>query len=147
VCDVLFSRSSLCFSVSVCPHFSPLTPFLFRFPKETLCPITLYELGVWSSLTKHEPGRSSVKDGQFTPVMIGVDPDYARKDDVRIQTGLCRPEVPVVEALDDLVAAVGVWYDAEMQRRSRTSRVAQAHLVLPIAIGLLGLAIKRLASH
>ena len=40
------------------------TAILFWFPAETLCPITLYELGAWSMTTK--------------PLFVGVHPDYAR---------------------------------------------------------------------
>ena len=47
----------------------------FWFPKETLCPITLYELG-------KQQGRGDKK------LVIGIHPDYARRLDVEEQTRL-----------------------------------------------------------
>lgn len=65
---------------------------LFWFPKETICPIVLYELGAWSMRDK--------------PIFVGVHPEYSRKQDVEIQTRLARPEVPVTYSLDDLATQV-----------------------------------------
>lgn len=68
---------------------------LFWFPSATLCPITLYELGSWSALTK--------------PLFIGTDPKYGRRFDVMKQTTLRRPEVRVVDHLMDLAWEVARW--------------------------------------
>jgi hypothetical protein len=65
---------------------------LFWFPSATLCPIALYELGAWSM----RPG----------PLFVGVDPAYARRVDVEVQTKLARPDVAVVYSLEDLAAQV-----------------------------------------
>lgn len=54
----------------------------FWFTKETLNPITLYELGKW--------GNSSEKE-----IVIGIEPGYLRKEDVIIQTLLARPDINV----------------------------------------------------
>ena len=67
---------------------------LFWFPKETLCPIVLYELGAWSMQEK--------------PIFVGCHPEYARIQDVIIQTGLARPTVRVVESLEDLAHQVRI---------------------------------------
>lgn len=67
----------------------------FWFPCETLCPITLYELGAWSMTTK--------------PMVIGVHPDYARKLDVQVQTLLVRQDVPIVYSIEDLTAMIRKW--------------------------------------
>lgn len=64
----------------------------FWFPEETLCPITLYELGFWSATDK--------------PIIVGCHPNYARRYDVEKQTSLCRPEVPVVHTLRGLTYEV-----------------------------------------
>jgi Nucleoside 2-deoxyribosyltransferase like len=64
------------------------THISFWFPCETLCPITLYELGAWSAAGK--------------PILVGCHPNYARKFDVVKQTGLRRPEVEVVFTLREL---------------------------------------------
>jgi len=61
---------------------------LFWFPCETICPIVLYELGAWSVTNK--------------PIFVGVHPQYQRRQDVEIQTGLARPEVNVVYSLQEL---------------------------------------------
>jgi hypothetical protein len=68
----------------------------FWFPKETLCSITLFELGKMAS-----------KHGQ---IFVGVHPDYARKQDVEVQMRLMRPHVRVVYNIDDLATQVKDWW-------------------------------------
>ena len=63
---------------------------IFWFCKETMCPIVLYELGAHSMTNK--------------PIIIGVDPDYSRKQDVEVQTQLVRPDVKIVYSLNDLTS-------------------------------------------
>ncbi|MBC8143753.1 MAG: nucleoside 2-deoxyribosyltransferase domain-containing protein [Armatimonadetes bacterium] len=65
---------------------------LFWFPPETLCPITLFELG--GALERN------------APVFVGCDPGYARRADVITQTALARPGIRVTETLADLAAQV-----------------------------------------
>lgn len=77
-------------------HLRRASAILFWFPCETLCPITLYELGAWSALGSK-------------PLFIGTHPDYQRKLDVVIQTRLALPALEVVHTLDDLVAQVRAW--------------------------------------
>lgn len=60
----------------------------FWFAKETLAPITLYELGAWSMRDK--------------PLIIGTHPEYERRADVEIQTLLVRPEITVFNNLEDV---------------------------------------------
>ena len=62
---------------------------LFWFPKETLCPITLFELGRWS----YQSGKK---------VLVGSDPDYARREDLDIQLSLLETPVTVVDTLAQL---------------------------------------------
>lgn len=50
---------------------------VFWFNNETLCPIVLYELGMWSN-------------SRNTPIVLGIDPKYKRKRDVLIQTALAK---------------------------------------------------------
>jgi hypothetical protein len=45
-------------------HLRQATAISFWFPKETLCPIVLYELGAWSMTNKQ--------------IFVGVHPDYQR---------------------------------------------------------------------
>jgi hypothetical protein len=76
-------------------HLNKATAVLFWFPPETLCPITLYELGA----------RSTTK----VPIFIGIHPDYKRKFDVEVQTSLVRPEIQIVYSLKDLAKQVIAW--------------------------------------
>lgn len=62
---------------------------LFWFPQETLCPITLYELGRYAALGKY--------------LSVGTHPGYARKFDVKHQLSLVRPEVTVFDTLEDVI--------------------------------------------
>ena len=75
-------------------HLIKATAILFWFPRETLCPIVLYELGAWSMTDK--------------PIFIGAHPDYSRRVDVVIQTKLVRPDVVVVDSIADLANQVRV---------------------------------------
>lgn len=66
---------------------------VFWFPKETLCPITLYELGRWVASDKL--------------VMIGVHPEYKRKLDIEIQTKLLnRVNNEIHSDLDQMIKAI-----------------------------------------
>ena len=69
-------------------HLREASMILFWFPKETLCPIVLYELGAWSMTDKK--------------IFVGVHPEYERKQDVEIQTRLVRREVKTVYDLGTL---------------------------------------------
>lgn len=64
---------------------------LFWFPQATLCPITLFELGVFSQR----------KD---TRLIVGTHPDYARRFDVQVQMELSRPEVAIHDNIEDMVS-------------------------------------------
>jgi hypothetical protein len=61
----------------------------FWFPRETLCPITLFELG------KYARDASKI-------LFIGRDEEYKRKRDIDIQINLIRPEIQIVNTLEDL---------------------------------------------
>lgn len=64
----------------------------FWFPEETLCPITLFELG--SALhTKNI-------------VAIGIHPNYKRKLDVEIQVRFIHPNIDIVYDLDSFVDTI-----------------------------------------
>lgn len=65
----------------------------FWFPCETLCPITLFELGDMLHSSKAK-------------VFVGCHPDYKRKRDVKIQVALRRPEIVVVPSIKQLALQV-----------------------------------------
>lgn len=64
----------------------------FWFPRETLCPIVLFELGNWLSSRK--------------PIVIGIDPDYKRKLDVEIQTKLARTNIKICYSIVELAKQI-----------------------------------------
>jgi hypothetical protein len=73
-------------------HLERATIKLFWFPPQTLCPITLFELGAWS--------RSEA------PLVVGAHPEYKRREDIVIQMELARPDVNVVDSLEELAEEV-----------------------------------------
>lgn len=78
-------------------HIHSSSAILFWFPYETLCPITLYELGVCAALGYK--------------LFVGCHPAYARKLDVEVQLQCIRPDVKVRTNFADLVADVIEWHD------------------------------------
>ena len=76
-------------------HLQKASAVSFWFPPETVCPITLYELGKISQTDK--------------PLFIGIDRDYMRINDIYIQTKLIRPAVEVVYSLNGLAEQIKSW--------------------------------------
>ena len=76
-------------------HLRKADAILFWCARETLAPIVLYELGAWSMMPK--------------PIFVGTHPQYPRRQDVVIQTGLVRPDVQIVSSVEDLVEQVRIW--------------------------------------
>lgn len=70
-------------------HLQMANTILFWFPCETLCPITLLELG-----------KFLVSDKKL---VVGTHPDYQRRLDVVVQSRLVRPDMRVWSNLDDMV--------------------------------------------
>jgi len=89
-------------------HLRRATARLFWFPSATLCPIALYELGAWSTTAG--------------PLFIGVDPRYARRVDVEIQTKLARPDVTVVYSIEELANQVVKWRERFRKKQKRGER-------------------------
>ena len=73
---------------------------LFWFPEETLCPITLFELGVFSQKLN-------------VPIFVGTHPNYQRKFDVFEQLRLERPEVTVFDTIESVVSEFASWFAAQ----------------------------------
>lgn len=72
---------------------------LFWFPEQTVCPISLFELGVFSQRKN-------------TRLVVGTHPNYSRRMDVQIQMELSRPEVVVHS---NLVSLVGDYLSQSMK--------------------------------
>jgi hypothetical protein len=66
-------------------HLKKADVISFWFSKESISPITLYELGTWSMSKKR--------------ILVGEEPGYPRIKDVKIQLRLVRPDVRVVDTL------------------------------------------------
>lgn len=71
-------------------HLRVAAHIIFWFPSETLCPITLLELGKYLAAD--------------TPLTIGTHPDYGRRLDVQVQTNLERPGTKIWDSLEDMIA-------------------------------------------
>jgi len=78
---------------------------MFYFPKETLCPITLLELGSWMILSKQTG----------TKLFVQAHPEYGRVLDVQIQTKLANDSIDVIvsDNFDKLVEQIHAWYTTQ----------------------------------
>jgi Nucleoside 2-deoxyribosyltransferase like len=72
---------------------------LFWFPEEALCPITLFELGKYSSIKRQ--------------VFVGCHPNYERKFDVVKQLSLSRSDIKVVFDIQSLANQVKNYFHEE----------------------------------
>lgn len=70
---------------------------IFWFPKETLCPITLYELGRYATLMADHKGPLSKY------LTVGVHPEYQRAFDIECQLGLIDQGLVINHSLDDTI--------------------------------------------
>jgi hypothetical protein len=77
-------------------HLKEVDIILFWFSRGSLNPIVLYELGRW--------GNSSNKK-----MIIGLDNEYERKEDVIIQTNLSKVDPIIVNSLDEVVEEIKKW--------------------------------------
>jgi hypothetical protein len=73
-------------------HLERANLVVFWLTPPTLCPIALFELGACC-----ESG---------IPLVVGIDPKYALKFDLGIHLSLRRPDVKVLDNLDDLARAI-----------------------------------------
>lgn len=69
-------------------HLRKATVISFWFPKETMCPIVLFELGTWVVSKK--------------PLFVGLDKEYKREQDVKIQTVLARGDTTFYYSVETL---------------------------------------------
>lgn len=80
-------------------HLRYASAISFWFPKETLCPIVLFELGYWFNRSKE--------------IFIGVHPEYKRKEDVYIQVSLTYPDFKFVNNINDLTKQIADWAERQ----------------------------------
>jgi len=82
-------------------HLRKADAIMFWFCAESVCPITLYQLGAWSQISK-ETG---------TKIFVGCHPEYTRLGDVTIQTELALDTtIEVATSLKELVSQITDWY-------------------------------------
>jgi hypothetical protein len=82
-------------------HFARADAASFWFPPETLCPITLFELGG----CLHRVNSA----GEPMRVFVGVHPDYKRRIDLEEQIPLARPDVKINYTIRELAEDVRKW--------------------------------------
>lgn len=82
-------------------HLRVSSIVMFWFPQETLCPITLYELGCWTQ--KYHAERDF-------ELIIGCHSEYSRRLDVEIQTHLVLPKHPIHGSLDSMVKQIKTYF-------------------------------------
>jgi len=73
--------------------------FLFWFPEETVCPITLFELGKIAQMLSNEQSDYNGTDY----ISIGIHPNYSRKLDIETQLPYILPDIQFQYSLEDLV--------------------------------------------
>ena len=71
--------------------------YMFWFCAETVCPITLFELGKVAGLFPNKP------------LFVGAHAKYSRKRDINFQMLLMRPEIQVVHSLVALLVQIKEW--------------------------------------
>lgn len=69
----------------------------FWFPKETLCPITLFELG--AALERR-------RNSSHLKLVVGVEPEYARRFDIEMQSELAGYEEPIYTTLEETITSL-----------------------------------------
>lgn len=81
-------------------HIDVADILLFWFPKETLCPITLFEYG--AAIFEDWAVRNAEVANGWEPqtIIVGTHPDYERRTDIVIQTGLLDAKTVVHTSLD-----------------------------------------------
>jgi hypothetical protein len=73
-------------------HLQKADLVAFWFPPQSLCPIALFELGIYT-VTKVQ-------------IVVGTDPHYARRFDLDVQLSLRSPELLIVDSLTNLAAQI-----------------------------------------
>jgi len=91
-------------------HLRACNLVMFWFPKETVCPIALFELGTFLGRGRDTAFSENAKQTsyKFPWVFVGCDPDYSRKFDLEQQISLYDPRVKLRQKLDDVIEDVSM---------------------------------------
>ena len=83
-------------------HLEIANQILFWFSRETIQPIALYELG-----TRLMEARETRNEGyKSKTIFVGVDPEYSRLFDLKIQIALLDNALTIADSLDALLLQV-----------------------------------------
>lgn len=85
-------------------YLKAATCIQFWFPKETLCPITLFEFGYWLAQSQLSGKK----------IFVGCDPGYERLLDVQVQAHLVDPNLKIHSNLGDLYQEIVTYHDTIM---------------------------------
>ena len=96
-------------------HLHLATAILFWFPSESVCPISLYELGTWSIMGPR----------QQTRVFLGTHREYTRRRDIQLQLELANGSIHVHDDMDKSCRQVEDWYHNVMAERRRDVEAQQ----------------------
>lgn len=87
-------------------HLRMASAIAFWFPRASICPIALFELGAWSITDKK--------------IFVGCDRQYPRVRDIKIQMKLVRQDtIEVVDSLDSLAHQIEEWHDQSLSIDAR----------------------------
>jgi hypothetical protein len=90
-------------------YLDRVNDILFWFPEETVCPISLFELGkhVEQFTRYYTTTTSNPADHLF----IGIHPNYSRRFDLEIQLPLMIPDIKLHYSLESLADSVSNRYN------------------------------------
>ena len=94
-------------------HLKRASGILFWFPKQTLCPITLFEYGRWIAAHKLIVDGAEPLQIIPKPLFVGCDMEYARSNDLWVQSKLERPKLLLHYSLERVIQEVRNWADAK----------------------------------
>jgi hypothetical protein len=94
-------------------HLMEARQLLFWFPEETLCPITLFELGKYVQYYSRLYNTATTTPADH--LFIGIHPNYQRRFDLEIQLPLMVPDIKIHYSLDDLFNAVCERYELHVK--------------------------------
>lgn len=91
-------------------HLRACNFVMFWFPKETVCPIALFELGTFLGRGREIQfsEKTEQTNGQFPWVFVGCDSEYSRRFDLEQQISLYDPRVKLRLKLDDVIEDVSM---------------------------------------
>ena len=89
----------------------------FWFAKGSPNPIVLFELGVHSARAQIKTNETGMFMTYPADIIVGHDPEYERKNDVRIQMGLSNPKIHVHGNFKDYLEAVKDWIRTHAERK------------------------------